>query len=179
MSRQAHAHFAAGPKLNYAGCMLPRRATVLSAALMLCVIAPLPATAGPRDPAEPAAQDREAPVGDRTEITFSGFQTFPDGSSRLFVRLTGKPRLTKNTSERTVIFLMENTFVGVRNNKNPLDVSHFQTPLLRAQLVEKGADVQLVMQLRKAAKQVLMQHRFTERSDDSYSLQIDLPAPGP
>jgi hypothetical protein len=154
--------------------MASRIVQVLCAATTLCLTSLGAAESAPRlDSADSAKPETRAA---KTEITFSGFQTFPDGTSRLFVRLTGKPELTRDTAQSTVTYLLKQTFVGIRNNKNPLDLRHFQSPLLRAQLVEQGADVLLVLRLRHNAKDVRLQHRFSKRNDGSYSLQIDLPA---
>lgn len=121
------------------------------------------------------AQATERSDESRSEITFSGYQRFTDGSSRFFVRMSHRPAIKQRSEGTQMTFTLLNSFVGLRNNKHPLDFSHFESPLVRAQLVPRGSNVDLVMQFRKPANELGLAHRFAQRGDGTFSLQIDLP----
>ncbi len=121
------------------------------------------------------AEEADAPKP-ANEITFSGYQRFADGSARFFVRMTSKPDLEEAIEGKLLKLTLQESYVGLRNNKNPLDLRHFDSALLRAQLVSKGRNVDLVMRFRRPVKELKIKHRFAKRNDGSYSLQIDIPS---
>lgn len=107
------------------------------------------------------------------QITFSGFQSLPDGSGRVVVHLTARPEFHVSRDGAHVTVKLPETSVGVRNNRNPLDVSQFNVLLLRAQLVPRGSDVDLVLKLRKPAE---LQVAIVESPEDGVSLHVAIPS---
>jgi len=107
-------------------------------------------------------------------VSFFGFTQFGDGSCRLFVHLTQSPgNVSKSANGSEVTLRLEDTDVGVRNNKNPLALEHFGVILLRAQLFQRENAVELVMKLRS---EVEVTHSVQRRGDGEVMILIDLPA---
>ena len=65
-------------------------------------------------------------------LTFAGFQTFDDQTSRIFLHITREPALDVEKEGKRVVFILRNTRILVGNNKNPLNLEHFATPAKRA-----------------------------------------------
>jgi hypothetical protein len=111
---------------------------------------------------------------ERPAVTFMGFQTFPDQTSRIFVHMTKEPALQVEKQPNRLVFALKETGIFVRNNKNPLNLEHFATPAKRANLVEAGPDVHFVVELKR---EVETQHRFSGNTDGTVTLQVDFPSP--
>lgn len=101
-----------------------------------------------------------------------GFQTFPDQTSRIFVHLTQRPALSVEKQPTRLIFVLEDTTILVRNNKNPLNLEHFATPVKRANLVEAGSQVRVVIELKR---EVEARHSFGDNEDGTVTLQVTFP----
>lgn len=115
-----------------------------------------------------------AQADERPAVTFMGFQTFPDQTSRIFVHMTKEPALQVEKQPKRVVFTLKETGILVRNNKNPLNLEHFATPAKRANLVEAGPDVHFIVELKR---DVATQHRFSQNTDGTVTLQVDFPSP--
>ena len=73
-----------------------------------------------------AAEDLSGEVKD---LTWLGFQQFREGS-RVFIRTTEPAQFTIDTSRpNMVVVILANTRVPIRNNRRPLDTSHFDSPI--------------------------------------------------
>jgi hypothetical protein len=145
-----------------------RRAGAL-AALLLVVTTSFAAPTGKKAHKPKAAPEAVA----SRQVTFSGFQPLADGTGRVFVHLTEKPEFQVSSDGNRVVVHLPNTGVGVRNNRNPLDVSQFNVLLLKAQLVPRGSDVDLVLQLRKPAQ---LEVTIVETPADGVSLHVKIPS---
>jgi len=139
------------------------------AALLLVVTTSFAAPTGKKAHKPKAAPEAVA----SRQVTFSGFQPLADGTGRVFVHLTEKPEFQVSSDGNRVVVHLPNTGVGVRNNRNPLDVSQFNVLLLKAQLVPRGSDVDLVLQLRKPAQ---LEVTIVETPADGVSLHVKIPS---
>lgn len=115
-----------------------------------------------------------AVADDRAAVTFAGFQTFDDQTSRIFLHVTKEPSLDVEKAKKSVVFILRDTRILVGNNKNPLNFEHFATPAKRARMLAVGDDVHFVIELKR---EVEVRHRFHANVDGSTSLQVDFPAP--
>jgi hypothetical protein len=123
--------------------------------------------------AKKTAKKDKAP---RPEVTFTGFHVFADGSSRIWVRLTHAVNVEQVSTRGKVTFVLKGAKVPGRNNKNPLNTSHFTSSVMSARLVATKSDTELVINLKQA---VIPKHRVVARPDGTTSVQIDFPAPLP
>lgn len=115
-----------------------------------------------------------APAENKPVVTFAGFQPFPDQSSRIFVNVTQRAPVDASKAPQQIVFTLHNANLLVRNNKNPLDLTHFATPAKSARLLQSNDDVQLVIELKRAVE---VRHRFSDNADGTTTLQVDLPPP--
>jgi hypothetical protein len=107
------------------------------------------------------------------QVTFSGYVPLPDGTGRVVVHLTARPEFQVSRDGTQVTVKLLETSVGVSNNRNPLDVSQFNVLLLRAQLVPRGGDVDLVLKLRSPAE---LQVTIVETPEDGVCLYVAIPS---
>jgi hypothetical protein len=112
--------------------------------------------------------------GERTTlVTYTGFQTLDGKRFRVFVRMDSEPLLEVQRSAKRAVFTLLRSHVVLRNNRNPLDASHFHSPLAKALLRERDGNVELVMDFKQ---DVQTEHRFQRRGDGSVTFQVDFPA---
>jgi hypothetical protein len=134
-------------------------------ALGALVIGPVPATAA-----------------EQARVSVFGFTPFEDGSCRIFGHFVGAPArvsqslVSKSQSGVDMTLRLEQTQVGVRNNRNPLALEHFGVSLLRAQLFQRDDAVELVLKLRSPAQ---ITHNLQRRADGEVVLLIDFPPAPP
>jgi len=119
------------------------------------------------------AKGEARPRPDAAVATFPGFRLLPDGRSRIYVELSKSVTVDEHPSAQALTFTLHDAQVLVKNNKNPLITTHFATPVSRARLVPAGADVNLVLDLRKAANAT---HQVVPGDNGSARLEIDFPA---
>lgn len=81
-----------------------------------------------------------------------GFETLPDGSSRLFVELSQPVTYSTKSSKGSIVYVLKGAHTPRRNNFNPLVTVHFNTPVSSARLVPHGADLWFVVALRAAVQ---------------------------
>lgn len=105
--------------------------------------------------------------------TFAGFRMLPDGSTRLFVELSGRVPVTKRDGEGVLTYTLKGARLAAKNNKNALVTTHFNTPVSRARLVPTGDDIEVVIELRAETTPA---HRIVRRDGEASQLQIDFPA---
>jgi len=122
---------------------LPFHAGVLS---LVVVLFPVVADAQGRA-AKASVPASRGPTASVTAMT-PGFETLPDGSTRLFVGLSGPaPYETKSVGGATV-YVFKGAVVGRKNDCNPLVTQFFNTPVSEARLVPHGHDLWFVVTLR-------------------------------
>jgi len=109
----------------------------------------------------------------RAHVKAPGFGLTADGGSRLFVPLSSKVEVEERRSEGTITYVLKRASVRVRNNTHALVTEHFNTPVLRARLVPRGADVHLVVELRAATAPTW---KLVDQGDGSAALEIAFPA---
>ncbi len=77
-----------------------------------------------------------------------GFETLPDGSTRLFVGLSGPAAYETRSVGGATAYVFKGAIVGRRNDCNPLVTQFFNTPVSEAKLVPHGHDLWFVVTLR-------------------------------
>jgi hypothetical protein len=105
--------------------------------------------------------------------TFPGFRLLPDGRSRIYVELSKSVTVDEHRTDQELTFTLHDAQVLVKNNRNALITTHFATPVSRARLVSAGNDINLVLDLRKAANAT---HQVVAGENGSARLEIDFPA---
>ncbi len=106
------------------------------------------------------------------QVTFSGFQRSKSGDGTLFVHVSHRTEFTVEGSGTRVTVRLAGAAIDVRNNRHPLDLTHFNVLLVSSRLVEAGADVELQLELRHPAK---LEPRWVERKDGVVSLHVPIP----
>jgi hypothetical protein len=97
-----------------------------------------------------AARAAHYPPG-RAVVAWSGFQMIPQGS-RIFLLVTASTHVQVQRSPGRILYRFANATVPDRNNRRPLETQAFETPVRRAQLSQRGRDVELVIELRAEAE---------------------------
>ena len=82
----------------------------------------------------------------------AGFETLPDGSTRVFVELSKPAAYDAKVARLGLIYVLKDTHVDRRNNRNPLVTVHFNTPVTSARLTPHGRDLWLVIDLRASVQ---------------------------
>jgi hypothetical protein len=102
-----------------------------------------------------SAQTRKAPPRSSTGAksapslaVMPGFETLADGSTRLFVDLSGPVAYDTKTDHGATSYVLKDTRVAKQNNCNPLVTEFFNTPVTNARLVVHGHDLWLVTETR-------------------------------
>lgn len=108
------------------------------------------------------------------QVTFSGYQRGRGGEGTLFVHLSRRTELAVTSEANRVTVKLIGASIDVRNNRHPLDLSHFNVLLVSSRMVEVGSDVELKLELRHPAK---LEPQWIERQDGALSLHVSLPAP--
>ncbi|MET0593978.1 MAG: hypothetical protein ABW133_14850 [Polyangiaceae bacterium] len=122
-----------------------------------------------------------APRADAAVATFPGFRLLPDGRSRIYVELTKSVSVDERRADGMLIYVIHDARVPVRNNRNALLTTHFNTPVGRARLLSVGPDLELVIDLRAAANAT---QKIVPADGGGARLEIDFaagdfpPAPG-
>jgi hypothetical protein len=82
------------------------------------------------------------------DASMAGFESLPDGSTRLFVELSKPVAYETRAAGSTFTLVLKEVRVGRRNDRNPLVTVHFNTPVTSARLTPHGRDLWLVVDLR-------------------------------
>ncbi len=117
----------------------------------------------------PAARARP----DAALATFPGFRLLPDGRSRIYVEVTRQVTVAARQADRLLIYVLHDTRVPVRNNRNALITTHFATPVARARLLAAGSAVELLIDLRKNTSAT---YKIVPGENGGARLEIDFPA---
>jgi hypothetical protein len=105
--------------------------------------------------------------------TYPGFRMLDGGASRVFVSVNRNVEVTEHKAEGRVTYRLKGVAAPVRTNRLPLLTNFFPTPVGRVQLVEQGADVDVVIDLRMPSSS---QHRVLQQNG-GILLQVDFPRP--
>jgi hypothetical protein len=101
-----------------------------------------------------------------------GFETLPDGSTRLFVELSKPVAFDTKKGPSSLTYILKGAHVDRRNNYNPLVTVHFNTPVTSARLVPHGKDLWFVIDLRA---NVTPTATMDAAKDGPSTLRIDFP----
>jgi len=113
-----------------------------------------------------------AAADEPAQVTFSGFQRGKVGDGTLFVHVSHRTEFTLKADGNRVTVRLVGASIDVRNNRHPLDLSHFDVLLVSSRLVVVGADVELQLELRHPAK---LAPEWVERKDGVVSLHVPIP----
>ena len=119
--------------------------------------------------AHPASHASSDP---RAGAVTPGFETLPDGSTRLFVELSRPVAYETKTARGSITYVLKGAHVDRRNNYNPLVTVHFNTPVTSARLVPHGHDLWFVVELRA---QVAPTVAMDSAKDGTAMMRIELP----
>jgi hypothetical protein len=87
-----------------------------------------------------------------TIASFPGFARLEDGKSRIFVEVNNKVEVVENHTPGHLVYRLRGANVMQRTNELPLLTGFFNTPVDRVQLVQDGADVRVVIDLRETTE---------------------------
>jgi hypothetical protein len=152
------------------------------------------ATAGVLVSAAVSAESSRAGADGAAAVTFTGFDEAPDGTSRLYVKLSRPVTVETVVSGTHLEYFLPGTTIPIRNNKNPLITRHFGVQVVSAQLVPEGGPkekrktkkrakakeppqalgVRLVVETREPVKP---RYRIVKNQDGSAVLVVDFPKP--
>lgn len=110
---------------------------------------------------------------DAAQVTFSGFQRGMGGVGTLFVHVSHRTEISVKSDGNHVIVRLTGASIDVRNNRHPLDLTHFEVLLMKSRLVEVGSDVEVQLELRHPAK---LEPGWVQRKDGAMSLHVPIPA---
>lgn len=114
-----------------------------------------------------------AHAGETAKVTFSGFQRGNASGGTLFVHMNQRAEFTVRNEGNSVTVRLVGAAIDVRNNRHPLDLSHFNVLLVSSRLVEVGTDVELRLELRQPAT---LDIHWVERKEGLVSLHVSIPA---
>jgi hypothetical protein len=86
-------------------------------------------------------------------LTWSGFQV-KDGVPTVFLELTGAPNYHVSEEAGSVVVTLRNTVVPIKNNRRPLKVEAFNTPVKAVETETRGKDTRIVIRLGQTTGQV-------------------------
>ncbi len=117
--------------------------------------------------AEPSSEN--AQLGEVTPLTqpskptatWVGFRKTGPKSALVYVHLTESVEVSSVKDGNKYVFTLKGTRVHVKNNKNPLIAKHFDSVVESARLIPRGDDLQLVIELKRNAKE---SHRINQES---------------
>lgn len=76
----------------------------------------------------------------RQQLTWSGFQ-LRDGTPTVFLETTGAPEYTVQGAPGQLTVTLKNTIAPLRNNRRPLKVEYFKTPVKEVVTTPRGHDL--------------------------------------
>lgn len=80
-------------------------------------------------------------------VTWPGFEMTPSGS-RIFIQSLRPITYTRADEANRVVFVLRNTRIHLRNNRNPLVTENFNTPVGTAYLRPRGRDTLLILDMK-------------------------------
>ncbi|HQY64177.1 MAG: hypothetical protein IPF92_17660 [Myxococcales bacterium] len=125
-----------------------------------------PARKGARA-ARPRAVNKTGPIA-----SFPGFSASEGGGSRLSVRLTASVAVEEHAAAGSVTYVLKGARISHWNDTNALVTVHFNTPMVVARLVPKGADLHLIVVLRAPSTPT---HKLTPGTGGTFTFEVDFP----
>ncbi|MFO0591546.1 MAG: hypothetical protein U0441_28630 [Polyangiaceae bacterium] len=114
---------------------------------------------------------KDAPLTGAPIVTYPGFRMLDGGGSRVLVAMSKKANVTETKAAGKLTYRIQGVQVPTYNNQRPLVTTFFSTPVSRAELVPRDADVDLVIDAKDTAGVVF---RVVE-TDKGAELQVDFP----
>jgi hypothetical protein len=161
--------------LAFGGVLTPAHAQDKNAAPLKFAVpgSPDSASMGSRDN-RPARKHTPRARHEVAVATFPGFRLLPDGKSRIYVELTRAVSVDERRGAAgTLVYVIHDARVPVRNNRNALITTHFSTPVGRARLHAAGRDVELLIDLRQTAAAT---YKVVAGENGTARLEVDFPA---
>lgn len=103
--------------------------------------------------------------------SFPGFRMLDGGGTRVFVDVDRKVDIVEQKAPGRIIFRLAGTLAPAGVNRLPILTSYFPSVVHRVQLVQSGAALDLVIDVREA---VAIEHRVLD-SESGIVFQVDLP----
>ena len=82
-------------------------------------------------------------------LTWSGFQV-KDGTPTVFLELTGTPDYNVSERGNEIVVTLRNTVVPIKNNRRPLRVEAFKTPVKTVETATRGKETKVVIHTQNA-----------------------------
>jgi hypothetical protein len=123
------------------------RSSLWLCAVVIPGLALLPLAVAAQTPKAPRASAARA-VHTPTKAVMPGFETLSDGSTRLFVKLSGPVSYETRSDHGSTAYVLKGTRVARQNNCNPLVTEYFNTPVTTARLVQHEHDLWFVTETR-------------------------------
>lgn len=146
---------------------------------------PKAAAAAPKTPpkAAPARAKAKKRRASKREVIPPGspiagvpaFRVLEDGSSRIFLKITGKPTVSERKSASAFGLVLPGVYVPTRIAQRPLDTSFFATPVSRVRLIGEEGSALLAVDMKQPAVPTLK----IENQSDGIVILIDFPKPTP
>jgi len=105
-------------------------------------------------------------------LTWSGFQVI-EGTPTVFLELTGTPDYAVAEKPGELVVTLRNTVVPIRNNRRPLRVEAFNTPVKNIETATHGKETRIVIHTKDA---VGHKERVLPAAGGFQMLLIELPA---
>jgi hypothetical protein len=119
----------------------------------------------------PPARRKGALPSNDTIASFPGFLRLQNGVSRVWLEVNRRVEITEHKAQGRITFRLKGVNVPTRTNRLPLITGFFATPIERIQLVDSGADADLVIDLSRPSEYT---HRVLD-TPRGIALQIDFP----
>lgn len=107
-----------------------------------------------------------------TWVTWPGFSMTEDGGSQIFLQTTGPLAHKMESKKRVIRIKIKRAKIFLKNNRNPLVTTYFNTPIKSAHLKKRGKGVELIVELKESATPTVRQ---TTGEDGYYYMFLDFP----
>lgn len=120
----------------------------------------------------PAGRLVEGHDGDERPLaTLPGFRQFDDGTSRVFIELSGAVDIKERQSPTLLVYRFEGVHVPERVNTLSLPTMHFSTPVQLVEVRQVDGAAELMVHLRQPVKP----KAHLKRTDGGTVLSLDFP----
>ena len=93
-------------------------------------------------------------------VTWPGYQKLADGDSRYFFQTTSRVATKTHKSEGRFEVTFKRAKIHLYNNRHPLEMQFFDTPVNRVYLQRRGRDTVAVFELREQSSPSVSQKRM-------------------
>lgn len=105
-------------------------------------------------------------------VAMPGFEQSEGGGSRFYVQLSQTVPVEERRAQGSITYVLKGASARVYNNTNALVTVHFSTPVSRARLVQAGADLLFILDLRAASTPTF---KIGETTDKGSQLTVEFP----